>query len=307
MDLSLLQHVPGYRQLSRLFRRLYYQYRPNPFLWFASPGHFHSPLPDIKLVDRNKATLFDRRMNNIPGIENHVEDQLALIELFSDYYDQLPFKDQKSPGHRFYFQNPFFGYGDAIILYSMMRHFKPHRIIEVGSGFSSAAMLDTNDLFFSKKIAFTFVEPFPERLYSFLSEEDKKQHEIIIDALQNVPLERFAALDAKDILFIDSSHVAKIGSDVVHILTNILPRLNKGVIIHFHDVFWPFEYPEEWIREGRAWNENYILKAFLQFNGKFKVLFFCSYLALHHKRVVEQYLPLFSKMPGGSLWIEKTS
>jgi predicted O-methyltransferase YrrM len=307
MHLNFLKYMPGYRRLSRFISRLYYQYRPNPFLWFASPGHFYSPLPDIQLVDRNKATLFDRHMNSIPGIENYVEDQLALVEKFSDYYDQLPFKSEKPSGQRFYFQNPFFGYGDTIILYSMIRHFQPKRIIEVGSGFSSAVMLDTNDLFFSKKIAFTFIEPFPERLFSLFSKEDKKQHEIVIESLQNVPLERFSALDARDILFIDSSHVAKIGSDVVHILTNILPRLNNGVIIHFHDIFWPFEYPEEWIREGRAWNESYILKAFLQFNSNFKILFFSSYLALHHERVLEQHLPLFLKMPGASLWIEKTS
>ena len=246
-------------------------------------------------------------MKSIPGIENHVEDQLALVGKFSEYYDKLPFKDEKSSGLRYYFQNSYFCYGDAIILYSMLRHRRPQRIIEVGSGFSSAVMLDTNDLFFSKRMILTFVEPYPERLFSLLSDEDKKQHEIIIDTVQDVPLERFATLDANDILFIDSSHVAKIGSDVVHLLTNVLPRLRKGVIVHFHDVFWPFEYPEEWIRGGRAWNEDYILKAFLQFNAKFKILFFNSYLAIHHKEVVEQNLPSFLKNTGGSLWIEKTS
>ena len=189
----------------------------------------------------------------------------------------------------------------------MLCHFKPQRIIEVGSGFSSAVMLDTNDLFFSKQIALTFIEPHPERLFSLLNDEDKKRHRIITEMVQNVPLETFDTLEANDILFIDSSHVAKVGSDVVHLLTNVLPRLNKGVIIHFHDIFWPFEYPEEWIREGRAWNEAYVLKAFLQFNAAFRILFFNSYLAIHHKEVLAQNFPLMLKNSGGSLWIEKTA
>jgi len=307
LRLSLLKHIPGYRHLRTVLRQRFDRYGSNPFLEFAPPGHFYSPLPDIQLVDRDKATLFDRQITTIPGIDNHIEDQLALMGKFAKYYDELPFKDETSSGLRYYFRNPYFSYGDAIILYSMLRHCRPQRIIEVGSGFSSAVMLDTNDLFFSNMMTLTFIEPYPERLFSLLSAKDTTQHEIVIDTVQAVPLERFAALDAKDILFIDSSHVAKVGSDVVHLLTNVLPRLNKGVIVHFHDIFWPFEYPEEWIRAGRAWNEDYILKAFLQFNAEFRIMFFNSYLAIHHRQAMEQNLPSWLKNTGGSLWIEKTS
>jgi hypothetical protein len=79
------------------------------------------------------------------------------------------------------------------------------------------------------------------------------------------------------------------------------------VRIHFHDVFWPFEYPEAWIRAGRAWNEDYLLKAFLQFNVAFKVLFFNSYIAAHHGASADRHVPLFMKNPGGGLWIEKVA
>ena len=120
-------------------------------------------------------------------------------------------------------------------------------------------------------------------------------------------MERFTSLGAADVLFIDSSHVAKVGSDVVLLVTSVLPRLRKGVVIHFHDIFWPFEYPEDWIRGGRAWNEDYILKAFLQFNNSFRVLFFNSYIAAHHGAAAERQLPLFMKNPGGGIWIEKTA
>ena len=304
--IPFLNRIPAYRRLNDALHH-YDRYGSDPFIRFAPPGHFYSPLPDIQFVDRYKATLFDRRRKDIPGIDIHAEEQLTLLERFAEYYDEVPFTDEPSAGLRYYFQNPYFSYGDAIILYSMLRHRRPQKIVEVGSGFSSSVMLDTNDRFCSKQIAMTFIDPYPERLLSLLTDEDTKQHEIIRDAVQNVALERFAALGADDILFIDSSHVAKVGSDVVHLVTAVLPRLARGVVVHFHDVFWPFEYPEEWIRAGRAWNENYILKAFLQFNASFKLLFFNQYIAIHHGALAKRHLPLFMTNPGGSLWIEKTA
>ncbi len=277
------------------------------FLKFAPPGHFYSPLPDVQLVDRDKDKLFDRSAREIAGIDIRADDQLALLRRFAEFHDEVPFQEAPSEGLRYYFQNPYFSYGDAVVLYSMLRLRQPRTIMEVGSGFSTAVMLDTNDRFCAKHIAMTFIDPHPERLLSLLTERDLAQHEVIRDVVQHVPIDRFAALGANDILFIDSSHVVKIGSDVVHLVTEVLPRLKQGVVVHFHDVFWPFQYPEEWILGGRAWNEAYILKAFLQFNAAFKVLFFNSYIATHHAELAQRHLPLFMKNPGGSLWIEKIS
>lgn len=295
MSPAFLKQIPGYRQVRNALRRL------------LRPGHFYSPYPDTGFVELHKARIFDRQIKSIPGIELHADAQLALIAGFAGTYGELPFKDEKFAGLRYHFRNPEFSFADALILYSMLRHFRPRRVIEVGCGFSSAVMLDTNELFFSNKIAFTFVEPYPKRLFSLLRDADRERNEIIVDVVQNVPLERFAELAAGDILFVDSSHVAKTGSDVVHLFTHVLPGLRKGVMVHFHDVFWPFEYPEEWIRDGRAWNESYVLKAFLQFNSKFRIVLFNSYLGIHHRAAVEQYLPLFLQNTGGSLWIETTS
>ena len=279
----------------------------NPFLRFARPGHFYSPIPDLEVVDRYRETLFDRGVTDIPGIDLQVPLQLALLESFGAYQDEIPFSEGPTPGLRYQFDNPYFSYGDAVVLYSMLRHRQPLRIVEVGSGFSSAVMLDTNERFCDRRIRLAFIDPYPERLLSLLSEDDSARHEVISDVVQNVPMERFTSLGAGDVLFIDSSHVAKVGSDVVHLVTAVLPRLRKGVVIHFHDVFWPFEYPETWIRGGRAWNEDYFLKAFLQFNTSFKLLFFNSYIATHHAAAAERHLPLFMKNPGGGLWIEKTA
>jgi predicted O-methyltransferase YrrM len=278
----------------------------NPFLRFARPGDFYSPVPDIRFIEGRRERIFGQQPAHIPGIEDNVETQLSLVETFSAYYPDMPFSEEQRPGRRYYFENPYFSYADAIVLYSIMRHFQPRNIIEVGCGYSSAAMLDTNDLFLSSRTTVTFVEPFPDRLRGLMTPQDTHRHEIIDDIVQDVPIERFRALDAGDILFIDSSHVAKIGSDVVYLMTEVLPQLRPGVLIHFHDVFWPFEYPEEWIHEGRAWNEAYMLKAFLQFNPHFRILYFCSYLALHYRAVLEQHLPLVVKNTGGSLWLETT-
>lgn len=278
----------------------------NPFLRFARPGHFYSPIPDLDAIDRYAHTLFDQRLADIPGIDLRTSRQLSLLESFGAYQHDLPFTDEQRPGLRYSFSNPYFSYGDAVVLYSMLRHRQPKRIVEVGSGFSSAVMLDTNDRFCNRAITMTFIDPFPDRLLSLLTGDDAVQHEVISDVVQNVPIELFTDLEAGDVLFIDSSHVAKAGSDVVLLVTSVLPQLRQGVLIHFHDVFWPFEYPEDWIRGGRAWNESYLLKAFLQFNAVFSVLFFNSYIAAHHGETAARHLPLFMKNPGGSLWIEKT-
>nr|WP_259372700.1 class I SAM-dependent methyltransferase [Schlegelella koreensis] len=184
-----------------------------------------------------------------------------------------------------------------------MQHVRPRRIIEVGSGHSSAAMLDVDDRFLGSSTEFDFIDPYPERLLGLLRSEDRERCTVHAKPVQDVPLELFDKLEANDILFIDSSHVAKIGSDVVHLLTYVLPRLKRGVLVHVHDIFWPFEYPKMWLMQGRAWNENYMLKAFLQFNDRFRIVFFSSYLAIHHADAIRRHMPRFEKNPAGGIWL----
>ncbi len=304
--LNLMKGTVGHRLLRGLWHRRFKILSANRFLQFVPPGHFYSPIPDFEFVEQHSATLFDRRTQHVPGIAVDVDAQRALIEIFAKFYDEIPFRAERSHGLRYHFDNSYFSYGDAISLYSMLRCFQPQRVVEVGSGYSSAVMLDTNDRFLSRGIQFSFIDPNPERLQSLLNEQDRADHELIVANVQDVPLDCFQALEANDILFIDSSHVIRIGSDVVHLLSVVLPALKQGVVVHFHDIFWPFEYPEAWIRDGRAWNEAYGLKAFLQFNSNFEILFFNSYLAIHHKEVLERHLPLFLRNPGGSIWLRKT-
>jgi hypothetical protein len=317
------------KKLKRLARLLYLarrndkkldallQFAESPnyrFFRFAQPGHFYSPIPDIRDIERAANRIFDVQDKQLPGIDFNEHGQIALLEMMAQYYGELPFPEESRDGSRFYLDNGFFSYGDATVLFGMLRHFKPRRIIEVGSGFSSAAMLDVNDRFFDREIEFTFIEPYPERLLSLLQPEDQRRATLERLPVQEIPLEQFSVLEANDVLFIDSSHVARVDSDVLRLVFDILPSLNQGVIVHFHDIMWPFEYPLNWYRDGRAWNEAYLLRAFLQFNSDFEILYSNSFMASCHKTLVETLMPLALKTPtekltpgNTSLWLRKVA
>lgn len=283
-----------------------------PFFDFAPPGHFYSPIPDMPSIEDQADRIFDRGTRDAPAIALNNQAQLQLLAELSRFYGEQPFSEQPTPQCRYYLDNPFFSYGDGIVLYAFMRHFRPRRITEIGSGFSSAEMLDVNELFLDAGTEFRFIEPFPARLHTLLTARDQQTIDIDTRLVQAVPVADFAQLQANDILFIDSSHVAKTDSDVLHILFNILPSLNRGVIVHFHDVLWPFEYPIAWLQNGRAWNEAYFLRAFLQYNHAFEILYFNSYMAIHHTDSLRHAMPLALATPSAaltpgntSLWLRK--
>nr|WP_321233413.1 class I SAM-dependent methyltransferase [uncultured Psychroserpens sp.] len=269
------------------------------------PGHFYSPIVSKDEIKSNEDDIWKSvSPEDVAGIDFHTIRQKELLTTLSNYYTELPFQKHENNELRYYFENKFYSYTDGIILYSMLRHLKPERVIEIGSGFSSALMLDVNEHFFDNKISLTFVEPFPKRLNSLLTDFDKEQTNIVESFVQKVDLNLFKTLEKDDILFIDSSHVVKTGSDLHHILFNILPILNSGVYIHFHDVFYPFEYPKEWVFNGFNWNEDYFLRAFLMYNDDFEIVLFSDYLHKFHKTIFKS-MPLSYNNSGGNLWIRK--
>jgi hypothetical protein len=277
----------------------------HPSTEFVPPGHFYSALPCIEEIRKKENTVWGRVPPELPGIDLDIQGQLGLLDEFAGYYRDLPFRAKQENGLRYFYENPNYPYGDAAFLHCMMRKLRPRRIIEAGSGYSSCVMIDTNELFLGGTTEITFVEPYPDLLVSLFHPGDKEKYPIIARGLQEVELDRFRLLQEGDILFIDSTHVSKLNSDVNHILFKILPVLKSGVHIHFHDIFYPFEYPKEWIYAGRAWNENYILRAFMQYNSAFKIVLFGSFLAQLHRNKIEEALPICLKNPGGSIWIKK--
>jgi hypothetical protein len=152
----------------------------------------------------------------------------------------------------------------------------------------------------------TFIDPHLEQLLALLPGDSPYLSRIKAMKVQDVSLDLFAGLRKGDILFIDSSHVAKTGSDVVDYLFRIFPVLAAGVLIHIHDVFFPFEYPADWVVEqGRSWNETYCLRAFLSYNAGFRICFFSDWFFKCRRHLVESRMPLCVDYRGGSLWLEK--
>ena len=271
-----------------------------------APGHYYSPVPDLRELRAREADVFDRKTAAIPGIDLNAAGQRELLEALASFYPELPFAEQKRPGLRYYYENPNFSYCDAVILYGMIRHLRPRRLVEIGCGFSSCVSLDTNDRFLNGAMQCTFIDPFPQLLQALLFPGDFDQIRIIQDGVQNVPLGVFGELEENDILFVDSSHVLKTGGDLNTILFQVLPSLRAGVCVHFHDTPFPFEYPREWVFGGRAWNESYALRAFLQYNDAFRIVYFNTYLTETHRDFFERCMPLCLRNEGASLWLRKT-
>lgn len=273
-------------------------------LW-VPPGHFMSPIASPEEVKAQEARLFGPPPRTLPAIDLNESGQVELCQKFGALYRDQPWRKDKQQGLRYYFHNPAYAYADGLTLHCMIRHVQPRRIIEIGSGFSSCATLDTNDRFFGGRIDCTFIEPWPERMDEMLNPGERQRLKVIGQRLQDVPLDLFRNLQPNDILFIDSTHVGKIGSDVTYAIHEILPAVAPGVFIHVHDVFHPFEYPREWVYEGRNWNEAYFLRAFLEYNDAFKVEFFTTFVAHFHRPLLAELMPLFLVNTGGSIWLRK--
>jgi predicted O-methyltransferase YrrM len=281
-------------------------------LW-EPPGHFYSPIPSIDEVRQRESAIFDVSSPTVRGIDLNEAGQLQLFSALTPFYRDQPFPITKEAGLRYFFENGAFSYFDAIILYAMLRHVKPRRVIEIGCGYSSCVLLDTNERFFNNGIECTFIEPYPQLLQSLLKESDRSRITVIPTNLQDVDVDLFARLEPNDILFVDSSHVTKTGSDVNYVFFDILPRLIPGVFIHFHDIFHPFEYPKPWVYQGRAWNEAYLLRAFLQYNDAFEIQLSNSFIEHFHRDLVSRDMPLClnyakeSMIPTSaqSIWLKK--
>lgn len=268
---------------------------------WVPPGHFYSPIVNKEDV-LSRADVLYQNKEAFDGINLEVKKQLKLVQSFREL--NPPFTETPSSKFRYYYKNNYYSYSDGLVLFGMLSKFQPRKVIEIGSGFSSALMLDFKELNPDIKIELTFVEPFPaNRLNKLIKLEDAiKLHQNLV---QDVPLQIFKNLNENDILFIDSSHVSKAGSDLNYILFNILPLLKSGVVIHFHDIAYPFEYPIDWIKEGRSWNEIYLIRAFLMHNAAYEILLFTSYLSHLYSKELKEINPFFALENGSSFWVRK--
>ncbi len=279
------------------------RFTQNPFLTWRPPGHFYSPIPDPGEVAGDLAG--ERRSDpEIEGVAVRADAQRALFGELAPLIDLDLVLGEAGDEPRYRPLNGSFDLLDAAIATGIVRWVQPSRLIEVGSGFSSALLLDTAGRH-GLDVGFTFIEPYMETLRSTLRPEDADTVTLIEERVQDVDLEVFGDLEAGDVLFIDSSHVVKPGSDAVHLYVEVIPRLAPGVVIHVHDIFHPFEYPPEWIAEGRAWNEAYLLRAMLSGGDDFEILFFNDWFRRFEQATLEAVEPRLGRHTGGSLWIRK--
>ena len=217
-----------------------------------------------------------------------------------------PFAAEPAPDRRFYVSNPAFGIADASMLHGILRLQRPSRIVEIGSGYSSALVLDVVERHLPGTTV-TFVEPYTDLLRSLMQPGDDDRCRIIEQRAQDLPLEVLEELGDGDVLLLDSTHVVRTGSDVCRLVLEVLPALAPGVVVHIHDIFWPFELPRAWVEEGRQWAECYLVRAFLTGNRDWEIVLFNDYLGRYHVPFFQRVLPQFLANPGGSLWIRRVS
>ncbi len=272
------------------------------------PGHFYSPIPGAADIALRAAEIRAGPLpRSVPGIDLADSRQLENLRAIGAAIEYSPpFPETRSEAFRYYYENHEYSYTDAITLHGMLRRLKPKRLIEIGSGFSSAVMLDTNERYLGGSLSFTFIEPYTERLELVMRDGDREQCRIYQLKVQDVDLDVFKSLEAGDVLFIDSSHVVKFGSDVEYIFREVLPVLTSGVYIHFHDIVYPFEYLAYWVdEEGLFWNECYMLRAFLSNNNAYQIELFINYLTHFYRDELEAVSPLCLRNTGANLWLSK--
>ncbi len=272
-------------------------------------GHFYSPVCDPAELKKRAAELWPESPPLPIGIDFRPDRHEEILRnWFPRHYLAYDYPEtgaQDSELTSFYTRNSQFSWLDARALFVLLRELRPARIIEVGSGYSSLLMADVNRRFLDGAIDIRCIEPYPR---PFLTRGVPGIREVIVERVERVAPALFESLQAGDMLFIDSSHVSKTGSDVNTLFFDVLPRLKSGVIVHVHDIFLPAEYLREWVLdENRSWNEQYLLRALLMHSEVWEVLFACNYAALHHREALSVALgvPVDKVFGGGSFWMRR--
>lgn len=259
---------------------------------YYEPTYTEADLPADTTVERA-----------LPGLDLNETGQLALLEHFrwSPELEALPLHAETG---KFGYINSMYGFGDAELYYNIIRHKKPARIIEIGSGNSTLVALAAiaanrrDDPAYGCDLA--CIEPYE---MPWLEATGVR---VIRERVEHVALETFDALGRDDILFIDSSHVIRPYGDVLHEFQQIVPRLAAGVLVQVHDVFTPRDYPEKWLRaHRRLWNEQYLLESFLAFNSRFEVICAANWLKHNHFDAIARGCPMLGRNPHaepGAFW-----
>lgn len=254
------------------------------------PDHFHFPIPSTRDLDD---ALFEGESACV-GLDWNPDRQMrCLTDVFPRFKDERQFE-----------RNAGLSPVDAAVLYAMVRCYKPRRIIEIGSGFSTgfieaARLRNEQDGAPSEHIV---INPYPHLTLGQLNPS------LTTLRKQKVQATHLKDFEDCDLLFVDSSHIAGIGSDVNFLVLEVLPRVKPGCLIHFHDIVLPREYWKDWVKRDRLfWSEQYLLWAFLLFNTAFDVVWAAQNMQSKHSRALQQAFPAFNpeRHRLSSFWIER--
>ncbi len=269
--------------------------------WHLQRNDYYSPLNDIQFLEQNR-DLWKEPVDP-PCVDWNQEGQMSVAEEVSTFVDELKNVPQQTREKGiFYWQNEMWNNADALVQYGLVRSRQPKRYIEIGCGWSSMLLRDA----LKKNEAVTevtLIEPYPNpNIFPHLPNDWTRYPAI----LQRAPIELFETLEAGDILFYDGSHCTKVGSDVNFFFFNVLPRIKPGVLIHIHDIFFPWVYPEPWIMElGQTWNEQFVLQAFLMHNNAYRVFIANAFLGHHKSEELKRLYNGIQPHYGCSFWMEK--
>lgn len=255
--------------------------------------HFYLPIPDQAELANSSAE------TSLVGIEMNDEYALGLLgNVFPPYTEEFrkifPLH-RKDGSSSFYLINGTFMAIDAHVYYSLIRHFRPKRIVEVGAGNSTlvAAAACLRNLEHGDAPDLTAIDPFPQEI---LRQGVPGLSRLIEDKVQSVSMSTFTSLKAGDILFIDSTHALREGGDVQREYCEILPRLAPGVLVHIHDISLPKAYPSVYFKQHLYWNEQYLLQALLAFSSRFEVIWPGNYMQLKYGEKVRAVFPEYDAM-----------
>jgi predicted O-methyltransferase YrrM len=254
------------------------------------PVHYYSALPDILALEKTKDVW--ARKSELPGVDADLRGQVQRLRDICVPYQKEYAGNQTyrhTLGHHF---GPGYGYIEAQALHAVIRHFRPRHVIEVGSGASTYCMLAAltmNEEEDKQPFSITCIEPHPSAAVRALP----KIH-LLAQNVQTLACDVFAQLQEKDLLFIDSSHTVKPGSDVNYLILEILPRLSPGVIVHFHDIYLPYDYAPAVLQTFLHWAETSLLRAFLIGNSRARIVFCESHLHHDCKNVLKEVFPEYN-------------
>lgn len=297
-----------------LFAHIFHFYRKKSLNNFPISKNIFLHVGVYPIIDHYYEPLFNskhlrfslRKERNLPGIDFNDSEQLDLLKKFSFNDELLKFPIHKTNIDReYYYDNGAFCSGDAEYLYNIIRHFKPKKIIEIGSGSStlmaSNALVKNASEGSNEHYDHICIEPYEN---SWLEDIGVK---VIRKKVENVGFDIFKSLNENDILFVDSSHIIRAQGDVLFEYLELFPSLNKGVVIHIHDIFTPRDYLDEWFGE-KFWNEQYLLEAFLTNNKDFRIIGATNYLSHKYHEQLSSKCPIYKIQDGrepGSFYLIK--